>query len=944
MFPGDPGFGFPPGDPGFLPAGDYVVYNPSTGLFEAPPPLQPGDEGYNPLMDPLSALYDSTYNPSTDPLSALYNPFQDETNVDFNPFAVPGSDNFNENIWMTAVSTSDVDYSNYGVISDDINAQLNDIELLSLEDPEAGAEAMDAFWKANKNELNGLQAASQGWDNINAIDTAFTQAYSTQETADLFISSEIVGDDFFYAGIDDATIEEAAIKFNDTDIDWGSAGVTQKEAVNASITLTDSFANITQDTPDGDTARVTVAGIFSDPLTVSKYSSAMNNTASDVAGAINTTTQEIITPENVARFATADGATATTVTENVNSTVAVATGALTGTMMEAAIVSAVTATVALSAAVKKTSTQTDRDNAIAKLGEPAKTWCKQGAPTQYKSVERVDPDGNTVIIWTALVATTKDDLLPPLTADQQELFEKGTYNKVKFYNNVTSKYEWGLELKPDQDLTQNPSGQEDTGGQTTSDQTGGQTISGGRTISGGQTIKSLGSFGVYVNPISYASEWKPSWLRGSDENVVVKITNNRTLKAPLAKRKRYTITNTNNKNTRRSTSRSRNTRAISSQVKAEVLVKVKQMITAFTTNVTRDLTRNNGTTNGILEKALTAIVKSANVPDLTLVKNYVGNNPDPNADPDTDTVKRAVLIGINYTANDKLNTLSGCINDAAAMRGMLIDTYAYKDENVTVLRDDGKDGFTLPTRANIIQAIKNVVAQSADKDEIWIHYSGHGSFVVDEGNDEVDKRDEGILPSDFDEDTIRIILDDELKTLFNNVKGTVMITQDCCNSGTGWDLPYMYTRQASGSYARSVESPTFNQTTTKNIYMLSGSRDDQLAVETGERFGAFTDALMECLRRRSHRVSLFNLENDINELLKERQYEQRTVFTSANYNASQANITRSMFMSSNVPPYRARSAGDVLSRYVPHKKLQLKNEQDLYHSLAVNNLKRITFM
>jgi len=450
-----------------------------------------------------------------------------------------------------------------------------------------------------------------------------------------------------------------------------------------------------------------------------------------------------------------------------------------------------------------------------------------------------------------------------------------------------------------------------------------------------------------VNPISYASEWKPSWLRGSDENVVVKITNNRTLKAPLSKRKRYTITNTNNKNTRRSTSRSRNTRAISSQKKkamAEVLVKVQQMIASFTTNVTRDLTRTNGTTNGILEKALTAIVKSANVPDLTLVKNYVGNNPDPNADPDTDTVKRAVLIGINYTANDKLNTLSGCINDAAAMRGMLIDTYAYKDENVTVLRDDGKVGFTLPTRANIIQSIKNVVAQSEDKDEIWIHYSGHGSFVVDEGNDEVDKRDEGILPSDFDEDTIRIILDDELKTLFNNVKGTVMITQDCCNSGTGWDLPYMYTRQASGSYARSVESPTFNQTTTKNIYMLSGSRDDQLAVETGERFGAFTDALMECLRRRSHRVSLFNLENDINELLEERQYEQRTVFTSANYNASQANITRSMFMSSNVPPYRARSAGDVLSRYVPHKKLQLKNEQDLYHRLAVNNLKRITFM
>jgi|UniRef100_A0A6C0IKM0 hypothetical protein len=40
----------------------------------------------------------------------------------------------------------------------------------------------------------------------------------------------------------------------------------------------------------------------------------------------------------------------------------------------------------------------------------------------------------------------------------------------------------------------------------------------------------------------------------------------------------------------------------------------------------------------------------------------------------------------------------------------------------------------------------------------------------------------------------------------------------------------MYTRLSNGSYSRSVEGDKFIQTTTKNIYMLSGSRDDQLAV------------------------------------------------------------------------------------------------------------------
>jgi hypothetical protein len=264
---------------------------------------------------------------------------------------------------------------------------------------------------------------------------------------------------------------------------------------------------------------------------------------------------------------------------------------------------------------------------------------------------------------------------------------------------------------------------------------------------------------------------------------------------------------------------------------------------------------------------------------------------------------------------------------------MLIDTYAYKTENIKVLRDDLQVDNTLPTRANILQSIRDVVSASEDKDEIWLHFSGHGSYVVDEGNDEVDKRDEGIIPSDFNESTIPIILDDELKTLLNEVKGTVMITQDCCNSGTGWDLPYMYTRQSNGSYSRSVEGARFSQTTTKNIYMLSGSRDDQLAVETGDRLGAFTDVLMECLRRRNHTVSLFNLENDINELLKERNLEQRTVFTSANYTASLANITRSMIMSSSAPDYRKRSVENVPRKTFPEQ----RREQ------VVNSLRNMMF-
>jgi hypothetical protein len=149
-----------------------------------------------------------------------------------------------------------------------------------------------------------------------------------------------------------------------------------------------------------------------------------------------------------------------------------------------------------------------------------------------------------------------------------------------------------------------------------------------------------------------------------------------------------------------------------------------------------------------------------------------------------------------------------------------------------------------------------------------------------------------------------MILDDELKTLLNEVKGTVMITQDCCNSGTGWDLPFKYTKQSDNTYQRTVEGPMFSHTTTDNIYMLSGSRDDQEAIDTGN-LGAFTHAFIESLRLRNHNVKFTQLEDDINKYLEQQDHEQRTVFTSANYNIISAGITRSMITSSNVEPYRA---------------------------------------
>ena len=129
-------------------------------------------------------------------------------------------------------------------------------------------------------------------------------------------------------------------------------------------------------------------------------------------------------------------------------------------------------------------------------------------------------------------------------------------------------------------------------------------------------------------------------------------------------------------------------------------------------------------------------------------------------------VKRALLIGINYNSDSEL-TLNGCINDALLMRNVLIDAYSYDRENIVLMRDDEVGEYPVPNRANIINNLK-ICALTKETDELWLHYSGHGTFVRDNNGDEVDGYDEVIVPIDYK--TAAAIGDDELKSILEMLK------------------------------------------------------------------------------------------------------------------------------------------------------------------------------
>lgn len=148
----------------------------------------------------------------------------------------------------------------------------------------------------------------------------------------------------------------------------------------------------------------------------------------------------------------------------------------------------------------------------------------------------------------------------------------------------------------------------------------------------------------------------------------------------------------------------------------------------------------------------------------------------------TTVTKRALIVGINYSGRNKL---AGCVNDARNIERLLCSMGWV----CTLLVDDGSvPRKMLPTRKNILRELRTL-ARCGSRN-LFFHYSGHGSFTMDNNGDEVDHRDEVICPVSGG-----IIRDDDLKAvLVNPLPPTTALTMlmDCCHSGTGCDLRYNY--------------------------------------------------------------------------------------------------------------------------------------------------------
>jgi hypothetical protein len=142
---------------------------------------------------------------------------------------------------------------------------------------------------------------------------------------------------------------------------------------------------------------------------------------------------------------------------------------------------------------------------------------------------------------------------------------------------------------------------------------------------------------------------------------------------------------------------------------------------------------------------------------------------------------KALVLAVNLY--ESVSALRGCINDAADMTHLLVETFGFPPENVKVMVD------AEVRKSRVRPAMSWLFEDARPGDRVALHFSGHGSRIPNRGKDtEDDRLDELICLADMDfERPSSFFLDDELRRWTRRCPAGVHLTVflDCCHSGTG---------------------------------------------------------------------------------------------------------------------------------------------------------------
>ena len=243
--------------------------------------------------------------------------------------------------------------------------------------------------------------------------------------------------------------------------------------------------------------------------------------------------------------------------------------------------------------------------------------------------------------------------------------------------------------------------------------------------------------------------------------------------------------------------------------------------------------------------------------------------------------RRALLVGINYQNYPDIS-LNGCINDVLEVKSLLMEKFAYQESDIVLLREDEPDH--LPIYDNIMKELWNLVSTSENLEEIWFHYSGHGTQITNTVS--LNGSDDLLVPLDYKENGY--IVDTQILGFLKKTKCRTIFGFDCCHSGTICDLQwsFQYIDREPWYVRNKMEN---NVVQNPDIYIFSGCMDDQNCLDTynaiaQKHIGAFTAKFVESLRELTGDIDVLSLYVILCKKMIDSKYIQRPVLSCSSEN------------------------------------------------------------
>ncbi|SJL12683.1 uncharacterized protein ARMOST_16114 [Armillaria ostoyae] len=235
--------------------------------------------------------------------------------------------------------------------------------------------------------------------------------------------------------------------------------------------------------------------------------------------------------------------------------------------------------------------------------------------------------------------------------------------------------------------------------------------------------------------------------------------------------------------------------------------------------------------------------------------------------------RRALLIGIQYY---KENPLDGPLNDVQGLHDVLVRLNHFCPHDITLITDHTS---MQPTRANILDAIHNLVRDAQENDSLLIYYAGHGTrysgSVYSRSPSMQEDVVEAICPIDrgsiSNGEMVFDITDRDIDAIISGISAKITFVLDCCHGGTMVDVQNCRSGKVRYAnplpdmgralYEKSGERLFWGRGCESHIFLVA-CKGYQIALEgfaepSAKIHGAFTQALLHTLKSDAERTMTY---------------------------------------------------------------------------------------